>query len=121
MNSTIRSTSQPPAANINVGTQKKGATPGNRTGGNVSPQLRVHKGLEDGALDASIEECSLDPDEDANNSQSSSRRRAQADAVKGAPDETVKKPMTPSKEGSVMRLRKQDAKVVMPEKGSCKS
>ena len=86
MNSTIRSTSQPPAANINVCAQKKGATSGNRTGGNVSPQLRVQKGLEDGGntlLDGSIEECSLDPDEDANNSQTSSRRRAQAEAAKG--------------------------------------
>ena len=124
MNSTIRSTSQPPAANINVCAQKKGATSGNRTGGNVSPQLRVQKGLEDGGntlLDGSIEECSLDPDEDANNSQTSSRRRTHAEAAKGQPDETIKKPMTPGTEGSEMRRRKQDAKVIMPEKGSCKS
>ena len=119
MNSTIRSVSQPPGANINLGaTQKKGQA-GARMN-NASPTIKVRE-FQDGnvLMENSLQEGSVDPisGEDDARSQASSRKKTPVDNEAGSPS---RKLMTAS-QLSEHRKRKNDPKVQMPEKGSCKS
>ena len=77
MQSTVRSVSQPPAANINLGaTSKKG--PAGARMNNASPNIKVRE-FQDGnvLMENSLQEGSVDPTsgEDDNRSQASSKKR----------------------------------------------